>query len=91
MGRDDNCQSVGMYSNRLKKTPPKLRFAAMHRDAVMDKAADAYPALISTSLAHGNDPVPGKQSRKKHNFEVHVPQRSRLDLALSAAVAEIKQ
>jgi len=88
MGRDDNCQSVGMYSNRLKKTPPKLRFAAMHRDAVMDKAADAYPALISTSLAHGNDPVPGKQSRKKHNFEDHVPQRSRLDLALSAGVAE---
>lgn len=77
-----------MYSNRLKKTPPKLRFAAMHRDAVVDKAADAYPALISTSLAHGNDPVPAKQSRKKHNFEDHAPQRSRLDLALSAAVAE---
>jgi len=77
-----------MYSNRVKKTPPKLRFAAMHRDAVMGKAADAYPALISTSLAHGNDPVPGKQSRKKHNFEDHVPQGSRLDLALSAAVEE---
>jgi len=88
MGRDDDCQSVGMYSNRLKKAPPKLRFAAIHRGAMMDKAADTFPPSILATRAQRTDSGLKTERRKNHNIKDHAPQRSRLGLALSATVVE---
>lgn len=88
MGRDDNCQSIGMYSNRLRKTPPTLRFAARHRGATMDKAAVPFSPLISATRAQGTTSGLKTEWRKEHNFKDEAIGRSLLDLALPAAVAD---
>lgn len=88
MGRDDNGQSVGMYSNRLKKNPPSLRCATKEFGATMDKAADSFPPLMPATRAQGTDSGLKTEWRKEHNFKDHTLRKSLQDLALPAAVAE---
>jgi len=68
MGRDDNCQSVGIFKHRLKKTPPRPRFAGIPRGAMMDKATDAYPLLVPTPRAHEDNSE--TKTRRQHTSNV---------------------